>query len=213
MAAVVAAAAEAGRIGALGQVLRAGLAHDLRALVRYLPDAASLVLTLRLHGHELRDPELAEQLAGMMRAADLDPGRLLVRVGAADFPRLPGVAERAFAPLGQAGLRLALADVGAPGSGLDLITAPGIAALFLARSLIARLEPGARDEALVRAAIAGARALGLEVITPGVAKPELLAHLAELGVRSAYGDAAAPTLTFQRLLPWLGARFAEGAAA
>ena len=209
MAAVVAAAAEAGRIAALGAVLRAGLAHDLRALVRYQPDAARLVLTLRLHAHELRDPELGRQLAAMMRAADLEPERLLVRVGAADFPRLPGVAEQAFAPLAEAGLKLALADVGAPGSGLDLITSPGISALFLARSLIARLDPGARDEALVRAALAGARALGLEVIAPGVARPELIDHLGELGVQRAYGDAVAPTLSFERLLPWLGARLAS----
>jgi hypothetical protein len=64
MAAVVAAAAEAGRIAALGAVLRAGLAHDLRALVRYQPDAARLVLTLRLHAHELRDPRARTPAGG-----------------------------------------------------------------------------------------------------------------------------------------------------
>src|SRR6185436_12432615 len=57
-------AAEAGRIADLGAVLRDGLARDLRALVRYQPEAERLQLTLRLHAHELRDPELGRQLAG-----------------------------------------------------------------------------------------------------------------------------------------------------
>jgi hypothetical protein len=42
-----------------------------------------------------------------------------------------------------------------------------------------------------------------------VARPELIDHLAELGVQRAYGDAVAPTLSFERLLPWLGARLAD----
>ncbi len=212
MAAVVAAAAESGRIAALGRALRDGMAQDLRTLARYLPELARLTLTLRLHAHELRDAEIGAQLALMMRAADLKPAQLLVRVGAADFPRMPGIAEQAFAPLAGAGLKLGLADVGAAGSGLELIATARIDALFLARGLIARLEPGARDEALVKAAMAGAQALKLEVIAPGVTRAEQLQHLGTLGVQRAYGDAVAPPLPFQKLLPWLAARFAEQAA-
>jgi len=209
MAAIITAAADSGRISMLGEVLRKGLATDLRALVRYQPELARLEILLRLHAHELRDPEIAQGLADMMRAADLRPGQLVVRVGAADFPRLRGAAERALAPLASAGLRLAVADLGAPGSGLDLLTSARVQALFLARGVVRKLGSGAREEALVRAAVAGGRALDLDIYAPGVMGDSQLTALAQYGVRHAYGECVSVPLGFQQLLPWLGARVAE----
>ena len=206
--ALLAAAAESGQGVMLGQWLREACARDLAALGRCLPEAARLTVIMRVDPRELREADFCDRLAASIRSADLSPRQLVLKLPAAAFAGAgPGRLE-AIAALG---VRIGLSDFGAGNAGLELLDAAPLSALFLSRSLVQRLDAGARPGALTRVAVAAGRALDATVIAPGVSTAAQLARLAELRCDLAYGDGLAPALPFTSLLPWLGARFAEAA--
>jgi diguanylate cyclase (GGDEF)-like protein len=208
---LLAAAAESGQGALLGRWLQAAMARDLRALLRYLPDAARLSLILRVDPRELREADFAQRLATTLKSVDLQPRQLLLKLPAAAFARTVAAAPGRLEPLETLGVRMGLADFGSGQAGLELLDSAPVDALFLSRPLVQRLESGPRPGALARVAVAAGRALAATVIAPGVTSESQLERLSEIGCNLAYGDAVAPALPFQHLLPWLGARFAEAA--
>jgi EAL domain-containing protein (putative c-di-GMP-specific phosphodiesterase class I) len=94
----------------------------------------------------------------------------------------------------------------------ELLDAYRFDMLLLAESVVARIEGGDRPATLLHAAIATGRSLGLEVLAPGVRSARQLALLRELGCDFACGPVVAAPMSYERLLPWLGARLGEHAA-
>jgi EAL domain-containing protein (putative c-di-GMP-specific phosphodiesterase class I) len=89
--------------------------------------------------------------------------------------------------LRELGVRLVVDDFGTGLSSLGSLHRFPVDGVKIDRSFIERLGSGDRDEALVRAIVAMARALDLDAIAEGVETPEQLEALRRLGCRHAQG--------------------------
>jgi diguanylate cyclase (GGDEF)-like protein/PAS domain S-box-containing protein len=186
--------------------------RDLAALVRFLPDAESLSVLLPLDPAELRQEAFVPQLREFAAHAGLPLSRIVVVVDESALATLAGRAAETLSRARQEGARLALGGFGAAHAAFELLDAYRFDMLLLAESVVARIEGGDRPATLLHAAIATGRSLGLEVLAPGVRSARQLALLRELGCDFACGPVVAAPMSYERLLPWLGARLGEHAA-
>ena len=199
---------EAGHGALAGRFALGALEKDLPALLRYVPDAATLALHLRLDSALLRDAGFAEHVARLVAKLDLRASNFVFEL---EERSLRDALEPVLALRG-VGAGLALADFGAKHATFELLDVVPFDVLVLAEPLVARIESGERPGALVRAAVATGRALGMRIVAPGVRNERQAALLAKLGCDQAFGDHFAAPMPYERVLTWLAARFAEAKA-
>ncbi len=209
VATIVAAIRESSTGVELARRVRQLAERDLAALARFVPDADALSVLLPLEPGELRQNALAPQLREFAQRAGVPLARVVLVVDEAAIATLSGRALDALTRVRQEGARLALGGFGAALDAFELLDAYHFDMLVLSETVVARVDAGERPATLLRAAIATGRSLGLEVLAPGVASARQLALLGELGCEYAAGSAIAPPLSYERLLPWMGARLRE----
>ncbi len=131
--------------------------------------AAPPLLAINLSVAALRDPAVADTLARRLLAARVDPARLEIEVpeglAVRDIEAVRPTLER----INSVGVRLALDDFGAGLSSLQHVVGLPVDRLKLDRSVIAALDgPAAPPRAVLRATLALARGMGIEVLAEGV---------------------------------------------
>ena len=136
-----------------------------------------------------RSPDFADRLLGLLESADADPARLRVEITEValldDAPRT----LRILNTLREHGVQAQLDDFGTGFSALSYLHRFPIAALKIDRSFIADLNGDARAEsvAVIRAIVALAGSLGIEIIAEGVETLAQRERLLELGCTYAQG--------------------------
>ncbi len=145
-------------------------------------------LSINLSVAALRDPAVADGLARRLLAARVDPGRLEIEVpeGLAirDIEAVRPTLER----VNSVGVRLALDDFGAGLSSLQHVVGLPVDRLKLDRSVISGLDgPAAPPRAVLRATLALARGMGIEVMAEGVETEAQAFALRREGVTAAQG--------------------------
>ncbi len=105
--------------------------------------------------------------------------------------------------LKELGIRIAIDDFGTGHSSLSYLTRLPIDVLKIDRSFIAPLPQSQQDGEVVRAIIALARSLGLEVVAEGVETADQQAFLLEQGCTSAQGYYFASPLPAEQIMPLL----------
>jgi EAL domain-containing protein (putative c-di-GMP-specific phosphodiesterase class I) len=116
----------------------------------------------------LRDPAFATEVAEALAAAGVEPARLEIEIPEDLAIRdLPGVA-RTLAALREVGVPLSLDDFGGGHSGLPHVVRLPVQRLKLDRSITAGLPDDPKSYAVLRATMALARGMGIEVIGEGV---------------------------------------------
>ncbi len=130
--------------------------------------AAPPILAINLSVISLRDPSVADKLSRLLLAARVDPSRLEIEVpeciAIEDIEKVRPTLER----LNSLRVRLALDDFGAGLSSLQHVVSLPVQRLKLDRSIIAHLDGPAPPRAVLRATLALARAMGIEVMAEGV---------------------------------------------
>ena len=162
---------------------KVGRAHELDSICRAaaltrardLPDGALLFLNVHPQtlDHDLLD---AERLARAVRAAGLEPERVVLEVTEQSGARLAQVVAGA-GRLRALGFKIALDDVGTGNAGLETLRQLPVDYVKIDRSIIAGAVSDVNAQAVLVAIVAYARRTGAFVIAEGIESPELLAFV------------------------------------
>ena len=169
--------AEAHRVGL-------GVALELKALaaaLAHLPLLGTATLTVNLGPDALCSHELDALLDGVA------PDRLVLEVTEHELMNDVGRTRAAVERLRRAGFRLAVDDIGAGYAGLAKIVHLAPEIIKLDRALVERIDEDATRQALVRAAVGFAAALGAALVAEGVETEGELRTLLSLGITLGQG--------------------------
>lgn len=199
------------RIGIdLGEWIVANAQREFASVIKYQNRASHLSLLIALDGHHLHHPELLPRLRTLLDQLGLAAVNLTLSITEESLAERHAEAIGGLRGLSALGVRLALAEFGGRASSLAALHENLFDTLILSGQLVRSLTPNSRATALVRGVIALGEGLGTQVIASGVDNPPARELLAELGCLYGVGDALAPAMPVQHLLPWLGSRLAPG---
>ncbi|MDB5375983.1 MAG: hypothetical protein JWR00_429 [Rubritepida sp.] len=193
------AASEAGLMPALDRFV-------LREAIRMIagwgdrPDAPR-VLGINISVTTLHEPAFAEEVAEVLALAGVAPHRLEIEIPEDLAIRdLPGVA-RTLAALRVVGVPLSLDDFGGGHSGLPHVVRLPVQRLKLDRSIVAGLPDDPKSYAVLRATVALARSMGIEVIGEGVETQGQAFALRRAGCNIIQGYLVAKPMPVEELVP------------
>lgn len=170
-----------GKIGArdlFAMATKAGLAHDLS---RYLTTHAMAVashwpegigLSLNIAPRQLLAADFIDRIGADLGAAAFDPAQVTLEITEEVLLGDLDLAARQLGRLRELGMKVALDDFGAGFCNFDYLKRLPLDALKLDRSMVRGIAGSERDLAVLRAIVALARALGLELVAEGVETEE-----------------------------------------
>jgi len=153
----------------------------LQAAGRWRGDLRRLKLSINVLAEDLVRPGYEYWLLDEIAAAGLEPQRLTAEIIESSLVVDPIAAAGRLARLRAAGVRIAVDDFGTGYASLAYLTTLPLDMIKIDRGLIRDVVGGTRDRIVVRALIALARELGLQVLVEGVEDPAQLALLQEWG--------------------------------
>ena len=153
----------------------------------------------------LADPGFPELVARWLTEHDVAPERLTLEVTESLVMAEVDEYVRTLTQVRRLGVRIALDDFGSGYSSLTQLHRLPVTQAKIDRGLVERLG-SADGDAVVRAAIDIAHALGLETVAEGVASLEMLRRLESLGCDMAQGFAIAVPMRPDEVLPWVQGR-------
>ncbi len=146
-----------------------------------------LGVSVNLSARQLRQPDLAAQVAQTLAETGLDPGRLRVEITESSMVQDPEVAIATLRALRKLGVHLAVDDFGTGFATLSSLKQLPVDGLKIDRSFVDGLGRDAQDTAIVHAVIAFAKMLGLYVTAEGIETAEQLEQLRALGCEHGQG--------------------------
>ncbi len=160
-----------------------------------LPD---LFVSVNLSATQFRDTHLTGWIAGLLRAAFVDPSAVMLEV--TETAALPDLAHGSAVvrQLRDLGVRVALDDFGTGHSWLSYLGRIEVDRLKIDQSFVRNVHQSARDRAICAAVVDLARGLSLSVVAEGVEREEHARCLRELGVDLLQGYHFAGPLTPER---------------
>lgn len=138
-------------------------------------------VSLNMLAEDIARPGYEDWLLEEIARSGLQPSRVAVEITESSLLADSHVAAQRLARLRAAGVRVAVDDFGTGYASLAYLTSLPLDTLKIDRGLIADLVGGSRDRIVVRAMIALARELGLQVVVEGVETSAQLELLSEWG--------------------------------
>jgi EAL domain-containing protein (putative c-di-GMP-specific phosphodiesterase class I) len=173
---------ETGMIVAVGR----WLVDDVcRQLAEWGPAVTNVAINLS--DREFWQAHLLEGLTAALERHGIGADRLTLEITEGVVMHQPDTAQQLMRTLHAAGFELHVDDFGTGTSSLDSLHRFKVDALKIDRSFVARVGGGTRSEELIRAILAMATALGLDVVAEGVESEEQVQFLLRAGCRSAQG--------------------------
>ena len=173
---------ETGMIVAVGRWLVGDVCRQLAEW----GDAVANV-AINLSDREFWQADLLEHLTQCLDRYGIDAGRITLEITEGVVMHQPDMAQQLMGALHRRGFDLHVDDFGTGTSSLDSLHRFQVDALKIDRSFVARVGDGTRSEELIRAIVAMAAALGLDVVAEGVETEEQVQFLLRTGCRSAQG--------------------------
>jgi len=192
----------------LGEWILDHAQREFANVIRYQSGSGHLSLLIAISGQHLRHPGLLDRVQQLLQRLGLAAVNLHLSITEDSLAEAPDLALAALRRLRSIGVRLALAEFGGRASSLASLHENLFDTLVLSSQLVRALSPSSRASALVRGVIALGEGLGTRVIAAGVDVELHRDLLAELGCLYGMGDALAPPMPVEHLLPWLGGRLA-----
>jgi EAL domain-containing protein (putative c-di-GMP-specific phosphodiesterase class I) len=163
---------------ALGERLsRAVQRKALRAVAGWTGPLAKLRLSVNLLPEDLARAGFERWLLNEIAAVGIDPCRVTAEITESSLIADPIAAAARLACLRAAGVRIAVDDFGTGYASLAWLTTLPLDMIKIDRGLIIDLVGGRREQIVVKALIALARELELQVLVEGVETPDQLALL------------------------------------
>jgi diguanylate cyclase (GGDEF)-like protein/PAS domain S-box-containing protein len=141
----------------------------------------SLRISVNLSAHQLRDKDLAKNIADLMERYGMPVETLELELTESVAMHDPGASIQMMRKLREIGILLAVDDFGTGYSSLSYLKMLPIQRLKLDRSFVTDIEIDSDDKAICTATIALAHSLGLEVVAEGVETVKQHAFLLSLG--------------------------------
>jgi EAL domain-containing protein (putative c-di-GMP-specific phosphodiesterase class I) len=165
---------------------------------------ATLRLSLNLLPEDIARPGYERWLLDEIRDAGLRPDRITAEITESSLIADPQAAAVRLACLRAAGVRIAVDDFGTGYASLAWLTTLPLDLIKIDRGLITDLVGGRRAQIVVKALIALARELELQVLVEGVEDPAQLALLKEWGCDAYQGFLGARAMSEEELAEFLG---------
>jgi EAL domain-containing protein (putative c-di-GMP-specific phosphodiesterase class I) len=151
---------------------------------------------------QLQDDSFAEQLAIELRTSGLPPHLLEIEVTETALQRVPHVEEK-LTRIKELGVCIALDDFGTGYSSLSMLKMLPLKRLKIDRAFVRDVVSNSSDQAIVRAIVAMACAMSMELIAEGVESRDQRDWLLGIGVPEAQGWLFAKAMPAEEFLNWL----------
>jgi EAL domain-containing protein (putative c-di-GMP-specific phosphodiesterase class I) len=180
-------AEETGLITEIGAFVLRDACRQAAGWVASRRDAAPLMVTVNLSARQVTDPRIVDQVGAALAEAGLDPGRLVLEITETVLMQDREAAVTNLEKLKALGVRIAIDDFGTGYSSLAYLCAFPLDMLKVPREFVAALGRDANAEAVTRAVVELAGALGLLTVAEGVETTDQQERVAALGCDLAQG--------------------------
>jgi diguanylate cyclase (GGDEF)-like protein/PAS domain S-box-containing protein len=159
---------------------------QMRRWQEALPVTRRMKISVNLSCKQFMQPTIVEQVMEILQETGLDADSLKLEITESVMMERGDYAMSVLEQLSKAGIELSLDDFGTGYSSLSYIHRFPVTALKIDQSFIKRLG-GEQNGEIVRAVVALARNLGLEVVAEGIETVAQLAQLKALGCEQGQG--------------------------
>jgi len=168
------------RNGLVGAVDETVIMQAAELLARFTGMAQLPIVGVNLSDAMLARPDLEEWLLGVLDQAGADPNGFLIEVPETVFPVIRDRAAEALRSFSARGIWIAVDDFGTGYASLAEVRDLPVDTLKVDQSFVTA-EAGSPEEAIFRASLEMARALGCRTVAEGVETEEQLALVMDLG--------------------------------
>ena len=179
-------AEENGLIIQIGRWVLKQACSQMRRWHESLPSTRQMKISVNLSCKQFMQPTIVRQVLDTLQETGLDPASLKLEITESVMMEKGDYAMHVLEQLSEAGVELSLDDFGTGYSSLSYIQHFPVTALKIDQSFIRRIG-GEQNGEIVRAVIALARNLGLEVVAEGIETVLQLDLLKELGCGQGQG--------------------------
>jgi EAL domain-containing protein (putative c-di-GMP-specific phosphodiesterase class I) len=175
--------------GAIVQIGLWVLEQACRDLHRWdeLQPGNELQIAINLSARQLQETSVGPQIARVLHRMDVDPRRLVLEVTESLVMDDSEAAAATLWQLRALGIRIAVDDFGTGYSSLSRLVDLPLDDIKIDRSFVSELNVSDAGATIIKAAIAMAHGLGLNVVAEGVESEEQLAFLVHSGCDQAQG--------------------------
>ncbi len=159
-----------------------------RLLARWAPGGPVVPLAINISAQSFQQVNIVDDILSRIRAAGVDPRRLQLEITETALMQRIEVTFRNIRRLRDEGIGVVIDDFGTGYSSLSYLQRLPLAGLKIDQSFVAKLDrndPG--TEAIVRAILSMAGALGLDTVAEGVETPAQLSWLRAQGCDTVQG--------------------------
>ena len=174
-----------------------------REAVRWQRAGHPLTVSVNLSARQFRQPDLASVITAVLARAGLDPQWLSLELTESAVIENHEFAVQTLTALKGTGVRISIDDFGTGYSSLAYLRRFPVDVLKVDRSFICALEDGAEDQAIVRAIIDLAHALGMEVVAEGVETEGQVERLRRLNCDKGQGYLFSPPVPTEGITRFL----------
>ena len=159
---------------------------QMRRWQEALPVTRQMKISVNLSCKQFMQPMIVEQVLEILQETGLDPGSLKLEITESVMMESGDYAMSVLEQLSQAGIELSLDDFGTGYSSLSYIHRFPVTTLKIDQSFIKRIG-GEQNGEIVRAVVALARNLGMEVVAEGIETVTQLDQLKALNCEQGQG--------------------------
>jgi predicted signal transduction protein with EAL and GGDEF domain len=141
----------------------------------------SLTMSVNVSARQLRDPEFAGMVAGVLGRHRLPARNMFLEITETSVIADAAHADLVFADLKKVGVRLSTDDFGTGYSSLAFLRRFPIDQVKIDKSFVSGIGSDVEDEVIIAAIVSMSTALDLSIVAEGVETPEQRDRLAQLG--------------------------------
>ncbi|NCJ04959.1 EAL domain-containing protein [Synechococcales cyanobacterium C] len=187
-------AEESGMIIPIGQWVLETACRQMLAWRSQFPTAAEILMSVNISAQQLLEPGLLETVMQLLATCSYQQPMLKLEITESLFLQSTETTKQLFAQTQRQPLYLSLDDFGTGYSSMSYLHQFPVHELKIDRSFISQMQAGCKNLEIVRAILAMAHALGIEVVAEGVENPEQAKQLQDLGCEFAQGFLFSPPL-------------------
>jgi diguanylate cyclase (GGDEF)-like protein/PAS domain S-box-containing protein len=180
-------AEETGQIVQIGDWVTREACQQMRAWQLQYPTHPQLTVSVNVSMRQFRQPDFVDRLAAILQETGLDPRFLQMEITESVMMEDPASAIATVKRMKALGVSIKLDDFGTGYSSLAYLCRMPIDALKIDRSFIVRMSQSETEMEIVRAVLALARSLQIEVVAEGIESDDQLSQLRNLGCKFGQG--------------------------